>query len=508
MSLVLLDKRPEFDIEDYLGDALDSWQDLSPGYVSLSGSAAISYTDRVTGEVWSAPGSTNRPTYDTVAPYNLSYDKDSTDYLRLDTLEGSPQKFYGENFTMVKAMSLAEVQTDSSVYIFGNNNLNSSIGSCILLDNRSSQGYDQRIVWQVGDGSAPYTVDTTNSQTPDRVWAGDEKFVLSIQHGATEAVLRVNHIIYRRQPLTTPNYSTGVPARVTTRATISTGYVEMKEYGEIVSTEEISRDRLVEMTNYMAKVAGVTKVTSGAALPLYLIKGQSNAQGRGDASASLIYPTNTSVPGVIVNRTEPTDLAYMVSGRTESADNFFSSGNYAINAKFGADMAVYHGSDVIIVKGAYGGTSLNSDWWPNGAPGQTLIDSLNVDKEIMNMLDRMGRNYYLAGMVWFQGESDGLGETPANAYEQNFREIIAYIRDFHNVPTLPFLAVKLDWPATYIATVNTALETVATADPYGAFVDSGTWTVNNPGVDFHASSPTLDTIAASCATEMQELVLA
>ena len=509
MAVVLLDKRPSFDIQTYLGDTLDSWQDLNPanGYVSVSGGNAVNYRDRITNETWTTAGASNRPAYDTVSPANLAYSLGGSDYMQMDSVGADFTKFYGPEITWVKAISLADTQTNGTSYLGGNNNVATSIGSCLLLDNTAASSRDQRIVWQVGDGSSPFTIDTTATQTPDRVWTGDEKFILSVQHGSTEAVLRVNHIIYRRVALSSPNFSSSnTPARVTTRGTISSGYAGIKEYGDLLSTVKVNEQQLIDMTMYLAGVAGVTKALNSDATPVYFLKGQSNAKGQDSASNSILWPLNKTVPDVIVNRS-PCDLSHLVSGRTESADNLFDTGNYSLNVNFGAAMATYHGKEVIVIKGAFGSTGLNADWWPNNGPGTTLINSLNIDKEVLNRLDRIGRNWYLAGMLWVQGETDAATQAAADRYYQNFTEMAAYIRLFHNAPELPIITTEIDWTGSYLDTVNQALEDFGTNDPYSAFVTTKPWSVIGGGNN-HMSAPCTDTIAASQATAMQGLVTA
>lgn len=84
---------------------------------------------------------------------------------------------------------------------------------------------------------------------------------------------------------------------------------------------------------------------------------------------------------------------------------------FGLGVSFGNAMARATGREIALIPTALGGSSLEQ-WRPSGAPGggPTLY---------RGMIERVARarataNIELAGLLWYQGESDGTVEAPVS----------------------------------------------------------------------------------------------
>ncbi|MEI6605190.1 MAG: sialate O-acetylesterase [Verrucomicrobiota bacterium] len=135
-------------------------------------------------------------------------------------------------------------------------------------------------------------------------------------------------------------------------------------------------------------------------------------------------------------------------------------------------------NQVLLVKTAWGGKSLDVDFRPPSSGGQVgkyytmmiaqIHDAMNNLKKDFPAYD--GRGVELAGFVWWHGWNDmcdAIKATPA--YEQNLVHLIHDVRKEFNVPKLPFVIGEFtgpwlpgakDLPAQAV-TIRKAQETVA-----------------------------------------------
>jgi len=108
---------------------------------------------------------------------------------------------------------------------------------------------------------------------------------------------------------------------------------------------------------------------------------------------------------------------------------------------FGVEMAKHYGesTNVLLVKVAWGGTSLAEDWRPPssvaGYGGDVGWCYTNFTAHAHEVLSKLG-SYEIAGMVWHQGWNDGCSMPQVQEYERNMANLIKDIRSEFNVPSM------------------------------------------------------------------------
>ena len=187
----------------------------------------------------------------------------------------------------------------------------------------------------------------------------------------------------------------------------------------------------------------VARIASGAPIQVYIVAGQSNANGGGNI---LELDSNN----VDLAQPQSNLYQYRISG-AETAD-WQSLGPRPANPlapprlfgaelSFGQAMERRTGSPVAIIKVAYNGTSLGGKWLPS------LDDlyPLMVDKVESSLSQLEAANYQptLAGFLWIQGEGDAAFLTRAEAYDENLLTLAAAVRADFSVSDLPFLFNEL-----------------------------------------------------------------
>lgn len=108
---------------------------------------------------------------------------------------------------------------------------------------------------------------------------------------------------------------------------------------------------------------------------------------------------------------------------------------------FGVQMAQHYGSstNVLLLKVAWGGTSLAEDWRPpssvaeyGGEVGWCYTNFTTHAHEELKKLD----SYEIAGFMWHQGWNDGCSHDMVNEYERNLANLIKDIRSEFNAPDM------------------------------------------------------------------------
>jgi hypothetical protein len=108
----------------------------------------------------------------------------------------------------------------------------------------------------------------------------------------------------------------------------------------------------------------------------------------------------------------------------------------------GVELAKHYGNTthVLLLKVAWGGTSLAKDWRPpssvsefGGALGWCYTNFTAHAHTVLNELD----SYEIAGMVWHQGWNDGCSYDMVVEYERNLANLIRDVRSEFAVPKLP-----------------------------------------------------------------------
>ena len=181
---------------------------------------------------------------------------------------------------------------------------------------------------------------------------------------------------------------------------------------------------------------------------VYLIGGQSNGSGRGDASqlsGSLAKP-QTDVR-FYWHRTQKAENAGTLpedqwidlapgSGHGKTAPVYPKE--FGCEISFGRSMAdADHKSHIAIIKYTHGGTNLNNNWATNGPQYTAFVATVQAG---LKALSASGDTYELRGMLWDQGENDTNTLANANKYEANLTALVSRIRkDIAGDTMLPFV---------------------------------------------------------------------
>ncbi|CAA6680235.1 MULTISPECIES: sialate O-acetylesterase [unclassified Lentimonas] len=262
---------------------------------------------------------------------------------------------------------------------------------------------------------------------------------------------------------------------------------------------------------------------------VYLLGGQSNGNGRGDAAELSTAPLSAyelAAPQTDVrfywhktqdtangNLTQDTWLDLQV-GSGHGVNN--PSGNeveFGCELSFGRDMADANPSaNIAIIKYTHGGTNLRSDWSASGSNYATFVATVQTG---LLALTEAGHTYELGGMLWLQGEHD-TGGSAAGAYEGNLTNLIQRVRsDLGSSETsafaLPFIISGLsDSQYSNITTegsgpytVRLAQETVAATVRQAAFANSDGFSTYTGAVHFDAAGQIA--IGKACAIQMLAL---
>jgi len=223
---------------------------------------------------------------------------------------------------------------------------------------------------------------------------------------------------------------------------------------------------------------------------VYLIAGQSNADGRGYVSdlTGTLAPYAGQQPGVKIfyanpinqNPLNPTwntgwrtlEPGYGVLGTTAS----LPATRFGIEVSLGKALAAKDPTrNVVIIKVTQGGTNLHTQWDPNLSGSDNFMWRTFANKvpEAMAALTASGDTAEIRGMFWHQGESDSTNPT----YQSDLVEFIAACRTLTGNPNLPFAIGELERD-DITPTVSgrdyqlTAMANVAAADPNTFLVSS------------------------------------
>ena len=184
---------------------------------------------------------------------------------------------------------------------------------------------------------------------------------------------------------------------------------------------------------------------------VYLLAGQSNMVGCGSyadlpAIDSSLNQLQEKIPAVSFGYGYDYGLGPLKPG---------IGGGFGCELSFGKRMAAaYPQEEIALIKGSRGATDLAKDWLPPSAGGPGTLYSHFV-ASASQAIAELQKNFdvELLGMLWMQGESDGLNQSYAEAYEENLKCFIADIRSHFGAPNLPFVIAMIDddpalWPYT------------------------------------------------------------
>lgn len=215
------------------------------------------------------------------------------------------------------------------------------------------------------------------------------------------------------------------------------------------------------------------------AVPLFIIAGQSNAEGETVLSQLPLYIKNT-----IKN----SHLYSKVGGDTSTDDGIWTTLQPCVNTFTEVGFTGFGGIEISMawrlqnlyginpyfVKAGYGATTLGfipgvTNWDPTITGAFSLYRKL-IDWYTSKAIRDIGVTF-TPFFIWIQGETDAFtGNTAlANAYQTNLPALIAKVRTDLSAPTMPFIIFRLrtDMNTGYInqSTVIAAENAVAIAVP-------------------------------------------
>ena len=212
--------------------------------------------------------------------------------------------------------------------------------------------------------------------------------------------------------------------------------------------------------------AGISLGQNTQKTKVFLLAGQSNMDGRGDASklteAEMKLLANASQKIHFVYKGtvgEGNPIRYNGALDFTNPWNFVKQ-KFRIEKCFGPELFFgvelvknYPKQDYLFIKRSQGGTSLYGAWNPNWSfEKASFFNEQDKPKLYQDFIDLVDAelaelhpdSYEIVGMLWVQGETDSNtsnGSVAADTYHLNLENLINSVRDHYDIPDLPFLIV-------------------------------------------------------------------
>ena len=212
--------------------------------------------------------------------------------------------------------------------------------------------------------------------------------------------------------------------------------------------------------------AGISLGQNTQKTNVFLLAGQSNMDGRGDASklseAEMKLLTNASQKIHFVYKgTVGEGNAIRYNGALDFTNPWnFVKQKFRIEKCFGPELFFgvelvknYPKQDYLFIKRSQGGTSLYGAWNPNWSfEKASFFNEQDKPKLYQDFIDLVDAelaelhpdSYEIVGMLWVQGETDSNtsnGSVAADTYHFNLENLINSVRGHYDIPDLPFLIV-------------------------------------------------------------------
>jgi hypothetical protein len=236
---------------------------------------------------------------------------------------------------------------------------------------------------------------------------------------------------------------------------------------------------------------------------VFLVAGQSNADGRVVWSNGPSYLLGSNIPGVYgFDGSEPTPYDIYNVGPTGCGQGWTDPRpqryGFATLAAYGLQATV---RNVMLCQVSNGDTILDARTWPNGS---WSADYDSIPSGTVKLLQQLELRYAalvawaatnsvtlnVRGLIWHQGEADHNGGASAT-YAASFAALITKVRTFTALPTLPiFYGTIASASASYNTTIKAAQLDFAAGDAHAWCRDNTSLTLFDTAHFDAASSQT------------------
>lgn len=196
-------------------------------------------------------------------------------------------------------------------------------------------------------------------------------------------------------------------------------------------------------------VVGFALRAEAAAIPIFIVAGQSNAVGAATDASTLAAEWKSAQSNVLYagSQLSAVNWAPLQAPTETDLTRVFSGNGFGPELTLGKTISdALDGQQVGIVKFAVNGTSLCVDWNPNTA-GSLYFQMLDrVDDALAQLsIQHPGTTGYVAGFVWMQGERDSnVYQRTTEEYQADLTEFIGFVRDAFGDSDLPFVFGLID----------------------------------------------------------------
>ncbi len=228
--------------------------------------------------------------------------------------------------------------------------------------------------------------------------------------------------------------------------------------------------------------------TFAAHRQVFLLGGQSNMLGFGDAGHPFARPFTDPLPEV--------DLYFGNAGSLSLTPNQWIALAPGAGTQFGPELSFGHslqevdpGGNYALIKHSRGGSNVQFDWNPTVSDNVYSVFRTTVDTALQELTDR-GDTYEIVGMLWTQGIRDGKDGRVASQYQTDLERLIADVRSNYR-SDLPVFISRLSINMTSagapppvggrnprlggLGEIRLGQENVALNDPLAFLIDTDTF---------------------------------
>ncbi len=203
--------------------------------------------------------------------------------------------------------------------------------------------------------------------------------------------------------------------------------------------------RLIQLLLVSALLPAVITQAAGIKVDVFLLGGQSNAEGHGAVSGlsdrSVLYNEN-----IMLYHSSSINSGQPARQWTTLRPASYSMSFFGPEIGFGNRIAeLYPNRQIAIIKHAAGATDLGAHWNPGvnshdtphfGPQFKTFVQTVNSG---IDSLIAQGYTPVIRSMLWQQGESDSMNSSYGNNYDRNLSHLIKRVRAQFNAPNMTFV---------------------------------------------------------------------